>query len=433
MLNSLQSPVSSFLYVTVECRLISLNNFITFVFTKKIRMKKWTSLLVANFLGVFNDNFLKNAIIFVAIGWSLPNWLTQSQLIAIVSASLVVPYLILSPLGGKLAVHYSKLKVFRFFKLMEFPIMAIACVAFLFEWVMVAVLAVLLMGIQSCLYSPAKYGLIRDIGGVEGSAFGSGMFETMAFFGILTGTVLASWLSDYHLVWVFVVMFMLIAAGGYVATSRIKATELNTDPETSLNINLLPWSFLRDSFLLAKNYKQVNSAVLGVSVFWLIGALLQMNIVIHAKNFYQVSNTTTGVVMAFAAIGIALGTWLSGILSSKIKGRKLMSCGLAGMLVNLLIIVFLQIDFKLFLVLIFLIACFGGLFQVPNLTVIQQANAGRKLGQLLAYMNLVIFIFVLMASVLFSLTTFITNDNSHVVFGLIAVICLLVLFFIKRK
>lgn len=181
MLNSLQSPVSSFLYVTVDRRLISLNNFITFVFTKKIRMKKWTSLLVANFLGVFNDNFLKNAIIFVAIGWSLPNWLTQSQLIAIVSASLVVPYLILSPLGGKLAVHYSKLKVFRFFKLMEFPIMAIACVAFLFEWVMVAVLAVLLMGIQSCLYSPAKYGLIRDIGGVEGSAFGSGMFETMAF------------------------------------------------------------------------------------------------------------------------------------------------------------------------------------------------------------------------------------------------------------
>ena len=396
-------------------------------------MKKWTSLLVANFLGVFNDNFLKNAIIFVAIGWSLPNWLTQSQLIAIVSASLVVPYLILSPLGGKLAVHYSKLKVFRFFKLMEFPIMAIACVAFLYEWVIVAVLAVLLMGIQSCLYSPAKYGLIRDIGGVEGSAIGSGLFETMAFLGILTGTVLASWLSDYHQVWVFVVMFMLLAAGGYVATLRIKATELNPDPETSLKINLFPWRFLRDSYKLAKSFKQVNLAVFCVSAFWLIGALLQMNIVIHAKRFYQVSNTSTGIVMAFAAIGITLGTWLTGILSSKIKGHKLMLCGLTGMLVNLLIIVFLQIDFQLFLVLIFLIACFGGLFQVPNLTVIQQADAGRKLGQLLAYMNLVIFIFVLMASVLFSITTFITNDNSHVVFGLIAVICLLTLFFMKKK
>jgi acyl-[acyl-carrier-protein]-phospholipid O-acyltransferase/long-chain-fatty-acid--[acyl-carrier-protein] ligase len=396
-------------------------------------MKKWTSLLVANFLGVFNDNFLKNAIIFVAIGWNLPSWLSQSQLIALVSASLVVPYLILSPLGGKLAVHYSKLKVFRFFKLLEFPIMAIACIAFVYEWVLVAVLAVLLMGIQSCLYSPAKYGLIRDIGGVEGSALGSGMFETMAFLGILTATVLASWLSDSYRVWVFLAVFMLLAASGYLTSLYIKADEPVPDKESSLKVNLFPWRFLRDSFQLAKNYKQVNSAVLGVSVFWLIGALLQMNIVIHAGKYYEVSNTATGIVMAFAAIGIALGTWLSGILTSKVKGKSMMLWGLTGMLVNLLIIVFLQINFQLFLVLIFLTACFGGLFQVPNLTVIQQADAGRKLGQLLAYMNLVIFIFVLLASALFSITMLMTDDNSRVVFGLIAGICLLALLIVNRE
>lgn len=396
-------------------------------------MKKWISLLAANFLGVFNDNFLKNAIIFVAIGWNLPSWLSQSQLIALVSASLVVPYLILSPLGGKLAVHYSKLKVFRVLKFIEFPIMAIACIAFLYEWVMVAMLAVLLMGIQSCLYSPAKYGLIRDIGGVEGSAFGSGMFETMAFLGILTGTVLASWLSDVYQVWVFVAVFMLLADAGYLVSLYIKADEPLPDRESSLTVNLFPWRFLRDSYQLAKSFKQVNAAVFGVSAFWLIGALLQMNIVIHAGKFYQVSNTATGLVMAFAAIGIALGTWLSGVLTSKVKGKSLMLWGLTGMLVNLLIIVFLQINFQLFLVLIFLTACFGGLFQVPNLTVIQQADAGRKLGQLLAYMNLVIFIFVLLASVLFSITMLITNDNSFVVFGLIAGICLLTLLIVNRE
>lgn len=396
-------------------------------------MKKWISLLAANFLGVFNDNFLKNAIIFVAIGWNLPSWLSQSQLIALVSASLVVPYLILSPLGGKLAVHYSKLKVFRVLKFIEFPIMAIACIAFLYEWVMVAMLAVLLMGIQSCLYSPAKYGLIRDIGGVEGSAFGSGMFETMAFLGILTGTVLASWLSDVYQVWVFVAVFMWLAAAGYLVSLYIKADEPLPDRESSLTVNLFPWRFLRDSYQLAKSFKQVNAAVFGVSAFWLIGALLQMNIVIHAGKFYQVSNTATGLVMAFAAIGIAMGTWLSGVLTSKVKGKSLMLWGLTGMLVNLLIIVFLQINFQLFLVLIFLTACFGGLFQVPNLTVIQQADAGRKLGQLLAYMNLVIFIFVLLASVLFSITMLITNDNSFVVFGLIAGICLLTLLIVNRE
>ena len=396
-------------------------------------MKKWTSLLAANFLGVFNDNFLKHAIIFVAIGWSLPGWLTQSQLIALVSASLVVPYLVLSPLGGKLAVRYSKLKVFRFFKLIEFPIMAIACVAFLYEWVLFALLAVLLMGVQSCLYSPAKYGLIRDIGGVEGSAFGSGMFETMAFLGILTGTVIASWLSDYQQAWIFTVLFLLLAAGGYFATTQIKADEIPVDSEKSLRISLSPWRFLRDTHALAKSYKQVNSAVWSVSVFWLIGALLQMNIIIHAKNHFQVSNTATGIVMAFAAVGIAVGTSLAGTFASRIKRGSMIVGGLIGMAVCLLIVVFFQIDFQLFLVLMFLTACFGGFFQVPNLTTIQQTDAGRKLGQLLGYMNLMIFIFVLIASVLFSVITLLTNDNSFVVFGLIAAICMLTLFFMKKK
>ena len=110
---------------------------------------------------------------------------------------------------------------------------------------------------------------------------------------------------------------------------------------------------------------------------------------------------------------------------SKLKRNKMIFGGLIGMTVCLLIIVFLKIDYQVFLVLVFLTACFGGFFQVPNLTTIQQADAGRKLGQLLAYMNLMIFVFVLIASVLFSVTTLITNDNSFVVFGLIASISVL--------
>lgn len=386
-------------------------------------MRKWSDLLICNFFGVFNDNFLKNAIIFIAVGWSLPSWLTQSQLIAIVSASLVVPYLVLSPLGGKLAVKYSKLKVFHFFKLIEFPIMTLAILAFSFEWVFMAVIAVLLMGIQSCLYSPAKYGLIRDIGGVEGSAFGSGLFETMAFLGILTGTVAASLISDHYQGWLLGTFFMLIAAGGYFFAKRIKAQELPPDEASSLKIHLSPLKFLFDSRLLAKQFPHVNAGVLGVSVFWLIGALLQMNIIIHAKNFYQATNTATGVVMAFAAVGIAAGTWLAGVLASKISREKLITFGLSGMILSLLPVLLLKIDFQLFVVLIFLTTCFGGLFQVPNLTVIQQAEAGRRLGQLLAYMNLMIFIFVLLATVIFSGTTYLFNENSLAVFFVIILIC----------
>ena len=392
-------------------------------------MRKWSDLLISNFLGVFNDNFLKNAIIFIAVSWNLPSWLTQSQLISLVSASLVVPYLILSPLGGKLSVKYSKLKVFHFFKLMEFPIMFLAIVAFTYEWVVMAVMSVLLMGIQSCLYSPAKYGLIRDIGGLEGSAFGSGLFETMAFLGILMGTLAASWVSDHYQTGLLAALFLLLAAGGYFFSKRIRAKEQLPDEISSLKIHLSPFKFLTHAYQFSKQFPLVNVAVFGVSVFWLIGALLQMNIIVHAKNYYMVSNTATGIVMAFAAIGIALGTWFAGIIAAKIKRKQLIILGLSGMILSLLPVLLLKTDFFTFTVLIFLTAGFGGLFQVPNLTIIQQAEAGRQLGQLLAYMNLMIFVFVLLASVLFSGINYFFYENSLLIFFVILFICVSALIF----
>ncbi|HLP04894.1 MAG TPA: MFS transporter, partial [Paludibacter sp.] len=217
---------------------------------------KWTPLFLSNFLGVYNDNLLKNCIIFISIGWALPGWLTQSQLISLVSASLVVPYLFLSPLAGRLAVIYSKKSVFRFFKLLEIPVLAIACVAFHFKWVMVAVSAVFAMGILSCLYSPSKYSLIRDIGGEPGVSFGSGVFEMMAFLGILIGTVTASVVSDHYQPVVVYVLFMGLAALGYFSTRSIEANELPEDEPTS---SLNPFSFLKNSYLYARQHSGVNA------------------------------------------------------------------------------------------------------------------------------------------------------------------------------
>lgn len=386
----------------------------------------WRNLFVSNFLGVFNDNFLKNTIIFIAIGWSLPNWLTQSQLISMVSAMLVIPYLILSPLGGRLSVRYSKIRVFRFFKLIEIPIMMLASLAFFLEWTWLAVLSVLLMGIQSCLYSPAKYGLIRDIGGKEGSAFGSGMFETMAFLGILLGTLSAALVSDYYHPALLSVGFMVLALGGYVATRSIRATELPTEEDSSMEIHLSPWQFMIDSFKVARSHRHVNIGVLSVSIFWLIGALLQMNIIIHSNHVYSASNSATGMVMAFAAIGIAAGSWLSGVLLKKGRRAVLIFSGLAGMTISMIIMLVLPLSFEGFVFFVFLAAFSGGVFQVPHLTTIQRAELGRKLGQVIAYMNLTTFILLLLGTGLFSLTTSLTNESSSAVFVLILAICLLI-------
>jgi acyl-[acyl-carrier-protein]-phospholipid O-acyltransferase/long-chain-fatty-acid--[acyl-carrier-protein] ligase len=393
---------------------------------------KWTPLFLSNFLGVYNDNFVKNCIIFIAVSWAKPHWMTQSQLISMVSASLVVPYLFLSPLAGRLAVIYSKKKVFRLCKLLEIPVLALACVAFFYHWVLVAVLTVLLMGILSCLYSPSKYSLIRDIGGEKGVSFGSGVFEMMAFLGILIGTVTASVVSDYYHRWLVFGLFIGLAVWGYGVTRAIRAKELPEHKEAVGTLN--PIRFLINSFRFARNHSNVNSAVFGASAFWLIGGMLQMNLVIHCKQVYHASNTTTGIVMASAAVGIATGCWAAGKISGKEVKKGLILTGISGMSALFILLTFFQPGLWLFVFCVFAVAFMGGLFQIPCLSMLQNAHLGRKLGDMIGYLNLVTFIFVLLGTLFFSLTTYFTHENSFAVFGVILTICLLVtLYFFKKS
>ena len=397
----------------------------------KSKTKNWFLLFSSNYLGVINDNFLKNCIIFIGVTWVMPEYITQSLLISLISAALVVPYLIFSPLAGRLSVLYSKQKIFRLCKLAELPIMILAIIAFYYQSVGLSALAVLLMGIQSCLYSPSKYGLIRDIGGEKGIAFGSGVFETMAFLGILSGTIIASIIADNYFLHIVAGLFIGFALLGYILTYNIRVKELDIEKTDNTSIN--PIKFLKESYRYASKYSYINCGILGVSVFWLIGGLIQMDLVIHCKVTLHTNNTVTGMVMAIAAIGIALGCSLAGRLSRGTVNTRMIFFGLSGMIIFLFAIILFNPPVEVFAILIFLTAFMGGLFEVPCLALIQRENTGRKLGDMLAYMNLVIFIFVLLGSLIFSVTTYLFNENSLIVFGVIDGVCLIMLIYFLLK
>ncbi len=386
----------------------------------------WSALFSSNFLVVFNDNLLKNSIIFFALSWKLPEWLNASQLITLVSAALIIPYLLFSPYAGNMTVRISKLKIFRFFKLIEIPIMALASVAFVTENVYLAIFSVLLMGIQSSLYSPAKYSLIRDIGGEKNVAFGSGVFETMAFLGILIGTVVASVLSDFADMWILIVVFIATAGLGYLTTASIRVEELPVENQSQSNN---PFVFISQSYKMAKRFKDVNASVIGSSLFWLIGGMLQMNLVIHTKDVFKATNTETGIIMAIAAIAIATGCFAAAKVAGHSNGQKLMLPGIAGMIVFLGFITFFDLNFFFYALCVFGLAFSGGFFQVPCITTIQKSKSGRKLGDLIAYLNLSTFVFVTIGTLLFWAITYFSNQNSQMVFAVLWIICILIFYF----
>lgn len=390
---------------------------------------RWFKLFLLNFVGVLNDNFMKHCIIFVSVGWVMPEWMTQSQLIAAVSAALVLPYLLLSPYSGEIAERFEKQRIVRLMKMLELPIVILAVVGFFVESVWVVLLAVLLMGMQSCLYSPAKYGLIRDVDGERGVAFGSGMFEMMAFLGILIGTVLAAYLSDHYEWWLVSSVMVVLALIGWRLSVILGIKELECDSQYNTDrVMRNPIKFLIQSYKFASQYDGLNVAIYGASLLWLLGGLLQMNVVLHCTRTLEMTNTASSVVLAMAAVGIAIGCSVAGKLIEKRDKKGFIIGGLIGVALTLSIVLIFSPQGWILGAMVFLIAFSGGMFQVPCLATVQSADIGRRLGGMLAYLNLLTFIFVLIGTAVFSIITALSAQNSYVVFAVMLIITILSMF-----
>lgn len=182
-----------------------------------------------------------------------------------------------------------------------------------------------------------------------------------------------------------------------------------------------PIRFLIESYKFASKYG-LNKAVFGASLLWLLGGLLQMNVVLHCTRTLEMSNTASSIILSMAAVGIAIGCSVAGKWIENRNKRDFIIGGLVGVALVLSVVLIFRPQGWILGLLIFLIAFGGGMFQVPCLAMIQGANIGRKLGTMMAYLNLLTFIFVLIGTAIFSVVTSFTAQNSYVVFVVMLII-----------
>lgn len=358
------------------------------------KKKNWFSLFFTNYLGVLNDNFLKTLACFICIAWVGKE--NESMVVTLASAALVIPYLLFSPLAGRLAKIYRKRNIVVWAKFAEMLIMLVATAGFLLHSTSLVLGSILLMGLQSALFSPSKYGLIRDIGGEEGISFGSGAMEMFAFVGILTGTLMAAFLSESVAIPVLCVILFGVALFGWLSSLTIRANE--SEPLKESHETLNPVKFVKDMYLRAKDFKGLNLIVVGLATFWFIGSMIQMVLIVYCRSDLGMSDSQTGMVMSLAAIGIGAGCYLAGVLSRHDVELGLVPCGGITTGLTLLTIFIFDAGGVFFAVLVFLAAFFSGMFKVPLDAWIQANVKGRELGDMLAYSNLITFLFMLFAS-----------------------------------
>jgi MFS family permease len=392
---------------------------------------KWLPLFATNFLGVTNNNFLKNLIIFLSI--SQLGQKDKGFIVMLASGLYVLPYIFFSPLGGRLAKTNRKSNIMFWGKLLELPLFALACGGFIFHSIYIVLFCIFAVGLVSTLFSPSKYGLIRDIGGDEGISFGTGTLEMFTFLGVLIATFVASYFSDHYnqvLIFSLLIAFSLLQ----IRISRMLHKVKETKPIQVADDTINPIQFFLHSFKWARNIKHSNFIILGLSTFWMLGSLIIMNLTVHCDKVLHMTNTQTGMVMNVSSIGIGLGSILTGILSRKKVQLKFTPIGALGMMVCFAVLFFIQPGGATFSVIVCLTSFFCGMFMVPLSSWVQHSVEGRLQGDMLAYSNFTIFLFILISAGLFGpvVAKFGTNAVWMVMFIIVLIVTLIMLYHVKE-
>ncbi len=365
---------------------------------KDNRMKRrFTALFSTNFWGVLNDNFLKTLASFIAMQWVSQEY--QGILISAAAGALVLPYIFFSPLAGRLTQIKSKKRIIRIAKWAEIIIMILAIMGFYLQSITLVLSAITLMGLQSALYSPAKYSLIRDVGGAEKLSVGVGGMEAVSFAAMILGIVIASFVAGHTTGSTHYVLLITFAVVGLASSYAIKAKEeYDTD---YLPIN--PVSYLRIMHQQAKTYKGLNAIIYALSWFWWLAGSIQIGLIVYCQQILALDTFRTGLIMAAAGAGMVAGSICTGLID---KRHPLFGyVAFFGWTITLLTLVLftVQMSALAFSITLFAVAFCAGMFKTPLDIEIQKRIKGPMLNQFLAYFNQISFVFILLASLTFAL------------------------------
>jgi 1-acyl-sn-glycerol-3-phosphate acyltransferase len=407
-----------------------------------LRSRRFGGLFWAQFLGAFNDNLFKNALVILVAYQGASLWGIGSQeLVALSGGILILPFVLFSATAGQLADRFRKSTLVRWVKAGEIAIMAIAAAGFLSGHIGLLFLVLFLLGCQSSIFGPVKYSILPQLLHEDELVGGNALVETGTFLAILLGTiaggvVIAAGVAGQT--WIAAIV-IAIALAGWVTSLFVPRTE----PENpSLRISTNPLGPLRETYAVTRRTHSVFLSVLGVSWFWFFGAAILAVLPIYTKDVLRADEHVITFFLALFCAGIAIGALLCERLSERKLELGLVPLGSIGMSLfafdlylagvptadlaapgTLLgISDFLAVGRCWRIVAdLSLLAVFSGLFIVPLNTFIQQRAAATERSRVVAGANILSALFMVASSGLLA-AFFAVNLGVLHIFAALAVI-----------
>jgi acyl-[acyl-carrier-protein]-phospholipid O-acyltransferase/long-chain-fatty-acid--[acyl-carrier-protein] ligase len=365
----------------------------------------------------FQESFSDNAYRWIVVSFVANLALAGKErdlLNTVAGVLFAAPFVLFSPLGGYLADRYSKRSVILGTKFAEIFVMAVALTGLVFANLPIMLGALFLRGIQSSCYSPSKFGMLPEILPESRLSWGNGLIELGSFMAIITGTVAGTSLYSLfegRLGYAGLILFVVTLLGVAVSATlpRVRAAA-STKP-----LRLNPFGELVHQWQAIRSDRTLFLAVLGVTYFFMLAALLQNAVQYYGKDILHISQTQIGYLQAAIGIGIGVGSFCAGYLSGGKIEYGLIPLGSAG-LTTFAIMLSTAPPFALAAVYLSILGFAGGFFAVPVMAIIQHRPDAEKKGGVIAASNQMSFIGIGFASVLYGLLTGVLDLPTPTVF-----------------
>lgn len=384
-----------------------------------LKTRRFLPLFVTQFLGAFNDNLFKMAMVTViTYELAVKMGMNAGILNPLAAGVFILPYVLFSAFAGQLADKYEKSHQIRIIKMAEIGIMILGSISLYYSNLYLMFITLFLLGTQSTFFGPIKYAILPAHLKPEELIGGNALIETATFISILLGNIVGGMLilSDDGVLWTSALTLTCAFVGWRTGVLVPKTDRADADLVINYNIIGESWKLIQRM----KANTEVMHSILAISWFWLFGSFFLAQFPTYAEAIIGGDESVLTMFIACFSLGIGVGSMLcSRILKGEVTLKYVPLAALCmtafsfdlyfasgravgaenGELISLSL--YLQSANNWRVLLDFLgIAIAGGVYIVPLYANIQAKAKKRELSRMIASNNILNSFFMVASAIL---------------------------------